>query len=358
MNSRKWSVTPRTLGELAALVNGRVVGDASTGIAGVAGVREAGPGDITFAADSRYASRLKDSKASAAVVSPEIDVENRLPVIVVGNPEEAFSKIIECFAPPVVSCAPGVHPSAVVAGDVRLGRDVAVGACVVIEPGSSIGDGTVIRPQVYVGHDVTVGANCLIYPNVTLRERVSIGDRCIIHSGAVIGSDGFGYVTRNGRHEKIPQRGTVVIEEDVEMGACVTIDRARFGRTWIKKGTKIDNLVQIGHNVVVGENCIIVSMVGLCGSVHTGNNVVLAGKASVDSHLTLGDNVMVGALTGVTRDVPDGMRVSGYPAQEHRSELKLAASLRRVPRLIERVKELEKRVRELEHAADDDRQVG
>jgi UDP-3-O-[3-hydroxymyristoyl] glucosamine N-acyltransferase len=354
-SSRRETPVARTLGELAALVRGVVKGDAEMVITGVAGVREARPGDITFAADARYVRRLADSKASAAVVSGEIILARAIPVILVADPEEAFSKIAACFAPPPVRCEPGVHPSAVVAPDVRLGKNVAVGACVVVESGSSIGDGTTLWPQVYVGRDVAVGANCVIYPNVTLRERVRIGDRCIIHSGSVIGSDGFGYVQREGRHEKVPQLGTVVIEDDVELGACVTVDRARFARTWIKKGTKIDNLVQIGHNVVLGENCIIVSMVGLCGSVHVGNNVVLAGRVSVDSHLSIGDGAMVGALSGVTKDVPDGMFVSGYPAQEHKGDLRLAANLQRVPKLLERVKELEKKVRELGHVADHDR---
>jgi len=348
----------RTLGELAALVKGAVTGDPETRITGVAGVREARPGDITFAADARYTRRLADSKASAAVVSAEIAPARDMPLILVPDAEEAFAKIAASFAPPPVRCEPGVHPSAVVAPDVRLGKNVAVGACVVVESGSSVGDRTALWPQVYVGRDVVVGADCIIYPNVTLRERVRIGDRCIIHSGTVIGSDGFGYVRREGRHEKIPQLGTVVIEDDVEIGACVTVDRARFDRTWIKKGTKIDNLVQIAHNDVIGENCIIVSMVGLCGSVYIGDNVVLAGKVSVDSHISIGDGAVVGALAGVSRDVPDGMVVSGYPAQEHKKELRLAASLQLVPKLLERVKELEKKVRELGHVPDDDRRVG
>ena len=347
-------MTKKTLGELAGLVDGTVVGDPSTVISGVAGVREARAGDITFAANARYAGRLKVSKASAAVVVPGLVVENGMPLIQVERPDEAFTKIADCFAPTPLEYETGVHPSAVVADDVKLGKDVSIGAQVVVEADSSIGDRTVIRPQSYIGREVTIGSDCLIYPNVTVRERVSIGDRCTLHSGTVIGSDGFGYVTRGGRHEKIPQVGTVVIEDDVEIGACVTVDRARFDRTWIKKGTKIDNLVQVAHNVVIGENCLVVSMVGLAGSVHVGKGTILAGKASVDGHVVLGDNVVVGGLAGVTRDVPDGMRVSGFPAQPHDQELKLTASLRRVPQLLQRIKELESRVRELEHPTDDD----
>lgn len=345
----------KTLGELARVVDGEVVGDPSVAITGVAGVHEAGEGDITFAAGARYGARLKESKASAAVVPPGIEAADGMPVIRVENPDEAFSKIAGCFAPEPVEFEPGIHPTAVVADDVTMGEGVSIGAHVVIEPGCSIGDRTVVRPQVHIGHDATLGADCLIYPNVTVRERVSIGNRCIIHSGAVIGSDGFGYLTRDGRHEKIPQLGTVVIEEDVEIGACVTIDRARFDRTWIKRGTRIDNLVQIAHNVVIGENCLVISQVALAGSVHVGNNVILAGQAAIDGHLVLGDNVVVGAKAGVTKDVPDGMRISGFPAQRHDHELRLVASLRRVPELLERIRELEKKVRELECPPDNDR---
>jgi UDP-3-O-[3-hydroxymyristoyl] glucosamine N-acyltransferase len=338
------------------MVGAKVVGDASTVIKGVAGVREAVEGEITFASSPRYVRLLEKSRASAAVVSRGAEGCGRMSLLVVADPDDAFSKIIECFAPPSPGYEPGIHPTAVVADDVRLGRDVSIAAHVVIEAGSSIGDGTVIRPLVYVGHNVTIGGECLIYPNVTLREDVKIGSNCIIHSGAVIGSDGFGYVTRKGRREKIPQRGTVVIDDDVEIGACVTVDRARFGRTWIKKGTKIDNLVQIGHNVVIGENCLLVAMVGLAGSAHLGDNVMVGGQAAVEGHTTIGKDVVVGGRAGIMKDIPDGMRVSGFPAKPHREELRLAASILRIPGLFERVRELEKRFGDLEHATDNDRQ--
>jgi len=351
-------VARKTLGELAAMVDGELVGDPAVPITGVAGVLDATEGEITFVLTDRYAARLKHSKASAVVVGPDARDTHGFPLIRVKDPDEAMDRIAACFAPPALRYEPGVHPTAVVADDVDLGKDVSIGAHVVIESGSRIGEGTVIRPLVSIAREVTIGAGCLIYPHVTVRERVSIGTRCIIHSGSVIGSDGFGYRLRAGRHEKIPQLGTVVIEDDVEIGACVTIDRARFDRTWIRKGTKIDNLVQIAHNCVIGENSIVVSLVALAGSVRTGKNVVIAGQSAVKGHVILGDNVVLGGRSGVTKDVPDGTRVSGYPAQPHEKELRLTASLRRVPQLLERVKELEKKIRELRRTTDDDRQTG
>ncbi len=348
-------VNYRTLGELAEAVGGELVGSPSVEIGGVAGTREAGPGDITFVANDKYAALLARSGASAAVVPRDLSVNSGLPVIRVDDPEAAFSRIVQYFAPEPVPVEKGIHPTAVVAEDARLGEGISIGAHVVIESGASVGPGTVIRPQVYVGYDVKGGASCVIHPNVTLCDRVEVGDNCIIHSGAVVGSDGFGYITRDGRHEKIPQVGTVVIEDDVEIGACVTIDRARFDRTWIRKGSKIDNLVQVAHNVVIGENCLVIAQVALAGSVHLGDSVVLAGKSAVDGHVTLGDGVVVAGKAGVTRDVPDGSCVSGFPAQSHTEELKLVASLRRVPKLYQKLKELEKTVRELEHTTDDDR---
>jgi len=349
-------VKQKTLGELAELTNGRLVGDAETVITGVAGARNARRGDITFAANLRYARYLTGSEASAAVIGPGLEAPNGMPLIRVDDAEAAFSRIAEVFLELPATFKKGViHPTAVIADDVTLGVDVGIGAHVVVESGSRIGDRTVLRPLVYVGQNVVIGSDCLLHPNVTVRERVTVGDRCILHSGAVIGGDGFGYDTREGRHHKIPQLGTVLIEDDVEIGSGTTIDRARFDRTWIKRGTKIDNLVQVGHNVVIGENCMIVAMVGLCGSAYLGRNVTLAGKASVNGHVSLGNNVMVGGLAGVTRDVPDGMWVSGFPAQVHQEELRLAARLRRVPELFRRVKELETKLREIEHTTDDDR---
>ena len=348
-------MTRKTLAELTELVGGRLKGDPATVITGIAGVREAQAGQITFAANVRYQEWLQKTRASAAVVKPDIDMPDGMPAIVVERPEAAFEKITRCFAPEPIEYEEGIHPTAVIAESVKLGVDVSVGAHAVIAPDVVVGDRTVIRPLVYVGHEVEIGSDCLIYPNVTIRERVRIGDRCILHAGVVLGSDGFGYQrAADGSQEKIMQTGTVVLEDDVEVGACSCIDRARFDRTLVKSGTKIDNFVQIAHNCVIGRNAILVSQVGLCGSAHIGAGSVLAGKASVNGHVTLGDNVMVGGLAGVTRDVPDGMRVSGFPAQDHAQELRLMAHIQRLPELVERIKKLEKRIRELEHTTDDD----
>lgn len=347
-----------TLGELAKLIGGTLTGDPSVVITGVAGVREAQPGNLTFASNARYALLLPKTRATAAVVGEGTEVNASLPVIRVQSPEKAFAKIVDLFAPEPIGFDAGIHPSAVIAKDAKLGKNVSVGANAVIESGASIGDNTRIMPLVYVGREVTIGADCLIYPNVTFRERVHIGNRCIIHAGVVIGADGFGYQTRNGRHEKIPQSGTVVLEDDVEVGANTTIDRARFDRTLVKKGTKIDNLVQVAHNVVIGEHCLIVAMVGLCGSVHIGDYTVLAGKASANGHVTIGSRVLVGGLAGVTHDVPDDSQISGFPAQDHADELRFRACLRRVPQLIEKIKELEKKLRGFESKTDDRREAG
>ncbi len=342
-----------TLGELAKLVEGKPAGDPKTVITGVAGVREARPGDLTFVTNARYALLLPKTKATAAVVGEITEVPPDFPVIRVKSPDAAFAKIVGLFAPEPVEHETGIHPTAVISKEALLGKNVSVGPHAVIEAGAVIGDNTRIMALVYVGYYVTIGADCIVYPNVTLRERITIGNRCILHPGVVIGADGFGYQTRQGRHEKIPQSGTVVIEDDVEIGANSTIDRARFDRTLVRKGTKIDNLVQVAHNVVIGEHCLLVAMVGLCGSVHIGDYTVLAGKASVNGHVTIGSRVLVGGLAGVTHDVPDDSRISGFPAQEHVQELRLRACLRRVPTLLERMKELETKLRELEGKADD-----
>ncbi len=342
----------KTLRDLAIAVDGRVTGDPDTPITGISGIREARPGDITFVANRRYAHLLTDCRASAVVVSEDLP-NCSLPSIIVRNPDTAFAAIVDAFAPPAPVIEKGIHPTAVIAASAKVGRDASIGAYCVVEEGAVIGDAAVIYPQVYVGHFASVGAGSKLYPQVVIRERCIIGLNCIIHSGTVIGSDGFGFSTVSGVHQKIPQIGFVEVEDEVEIGANVAVDRARFGRTRIGKGTKIDNLVQIAHNVEIGPNCLIVAQAGIAGSTRIGRNVILAGQSGVDGHKTVGDNVVVGAKAGVTRDLPSNLFVSGFPAQDHESELKLQATIRKLPAIIRHVKALEERLSEIEKKTTD-----
>lgn len=337
----------KTLGDLAALVGGRVAGDPGITITGISGIREAKRGDITFIANKRYVHMLIGCQASAVVLGEDV-AGSPVPAIHVKNPDAAFVRIVEAFAPEPIMFAPGVHETALIGKNVTIGKDVSIQAYTVVQDNASIGDGSVIYPHVYIGHFASVGANCQIYPQVVIRERCTVGNNCIIHSGTVIGSDGFGFSTVSGVHHKIPQIGTVEVCDDVEIGANVAIDRARFGRTRIGRGTKIDNLVQIAHNVEVGENSFIVAQAGIAGSSKIGRNVILAGQSGVDGHRIIGDNVVVAAKAGVTKDISSNALVSGFPAQPHDKELKFQATLRKVPSLIEQVKALEERLKQLE----------
>ena len=342
-----------TLSELAVVVEGRIEGDARTRITGVSGIREARKGDLTFVANDRYAPEIHATKASAVVVG-ERTPGNGKPMIRVRNPDQAFSKLVEIIGHACANArkpVPGVHPAAVIGRKVTLGKDVSIGPYAVLEDGVSIGDRSVLYAHVYVGHNSRIGQDALIYPNVSIREHTRIGDRVIVHSGAVIGGDGFGFSTVKGVHHKIPQVGIVQIDDDVEVGACVTIDRARFDKTWIGRGTKIDNLVQIAHNVHIGENCFVIAQTGIAGSTRLGRNVTVAGQAGIGGHLEVGDNVLIAGRAGVTKHVPSNSCVSGLPAQPHAQELKLQATVRRLPEAIQQLEELEKRIQRLEQTA-------
>jgi UDP-3-O-[3-hydroxymyristoyl] glucosamine N-acyltransferase len=334
-----------TLKELAEFVGGTVAGDGAVRIRGVGGLRDAREGDITFLANPKYEPLLASTRASAVIVAP--GVRAPIPALVAANPDLAFARVAERFngAPP--RPAPGIHPSAVVAPDVRLGREVAVGAGAVVESGASIGDRTVLYPQVYVGHGAAIGSDCVLYPQVVVREKCVLGARVILHSGAVVGADGFGYATEGGVHHKIPQVGIVVVEDDVEIGANVTVDRARFGRTVIGRGTKIDNLVQIGHNVQIGEHCLIVAQAGISGSTRLGRGVVLGGQAGLAGHLEVGDGAAVTAQAGVSKNVPPGAVVSGEHAVDMRVHLRQMAALAKLPEALAEIKRLRREVEDL-----------
>lgn len=338
----------KKLSELAKLINGEVEGDKDVLIKRTWGIKEAKKGDIIFVDNEKYLSLLDFTSASAAVVSKKnkLNLSKRkkpLSLIYVENPSLAFSEIAPLFTPEV-SKPQGIHPTVVMGKNVQLGKDVAIQAYAVVDDNVQIGARTIIYSGVHIGQESCIGRDCLIYSNVSIRERIKIGERVIIHSGAVIGSDGFGFSSVGGLHYKIPQLGSVEIGDDVEIGANVTIDRARFDKTYLGKGTKIDNLVQIGHNVIIGENTIIVAQTGISGSAEVGRNVTLAGQVGIAGHISIGDNVVVAGKAGVTKSIPKNTSVSGFPAKPHTQEKKIKACIQRLPKLFEKVRELERKI--------------
>jgi UDP-3-O-[3-hydroxymyristoyl] glucosamine N-acyltransferase len=337
----------RTLAELAAILGGEIVGDGDVQIRGVAGIREAIPGDVTFLANSRYESYLLETRASAVICSRDAR-SAPLPLLKVDNPYLAFQRIVRVFRPELHRPEPGIHPTAVVAADAEIGEGVSIGAHCVIESRARIGRRAVIMPRCYIGVASGVGAETYLYPGVVIREECTIGERCIVHPNAVIGADGFGFAFDSGRYHKIPQVGTVVIGNDVEIGANTAIDRATTDATRIGDGTKIDNLVQIGHNVVIGDHCIVVAQVGISGSTELEDYVTLGGQSGLVGHIRIGRGAQVGAQSGVSKSVPAGATVFGYPAMPISLFKRLHAFLQRLPQIWERTKELEQRVERLE----------
>ncbi|MCU0857286.1 MAG: UDP-3-O-(3-hydroxymyristoyl)glucosamine N-acyltransferase [Pontiellaceae bacterium] len=339
--------------ELVQKINGSFDGDGSIEIHGVAGIREAGPGEVSFVANLRYAADAAATKASAVIVSEDWYTESPAQLIRVKNPDAAFAEAAVLFYTPPPEAGAGVHPSSVVAPDAKLGQGVSIGPQCVIESGAVIGEGTVISAQCYVGFRSEIGAHSFLYPQVSLREFTKIGNRTVIHNGTVIGSDGFGYsVDGDGVRTKIPQIGTVEIGNDVEIGANVTVDRARFGKTKIGNGVKIDNLVQIAHNVIIGDHCVIIAQVAIAGSVHVGNKVIFAGQSGVAGHLCVGDGAVIGAKAAVTKDVPAGAYMIGVPALPAQKFKKTQAGIMLIPKLKERLAALAERVSKLEKQAD------
>lgn len=343
----------KTLGEIAEKVGGELLGEPGIEIRGVSGIREAKQGDITFLANPRYEQLLDETGASAVLVPCTVEPSGSRAMIRCENPSLAFAAVVEIFNPAAVWLPQGVHPSAVVDPGAVLEDAVSVGPLAVIGKGAQVGSGSVICGGAYIGPDVRIGRDCLIHPNVSVLWGSLLGDRVIIHSGTVIGSDGFGYATIEGVHHKIPQVGIVVVEDDVEIGANVTVDRARFDRTVIGRGTKIDNLVQIAHNVIIGENSILVAQVAISGSTRIGNHVTLAGQVGVVGHIEIGDGNIVAAQSGVSKDLPPGKEVWwGTPVQPIQKWKKMQAMVRRLPDLNEKVKLLEKRIGRIENGSE------
>jgi len=330
-----------TLSELAAEVQGELEGDGAVRVSGVASLQEAAEGEITFLANPKYQSSLKKTRASAVILSPGIPV--KIPAIRSRNPYLAFAKVATLVGKiPYKSL--GVSPDLVQDEGCRLGRDLSIHPKVVLGRDVRIGDRVTLYPGVVIGDHSVVEEDALLYSSVQVREGVRIGKRVIIHCGAVIGSDGFGFAPDGERYFKIPQLGGVRIEDDVEIGANTTIDRGALGDTVIGKGTKIDNLVHIAHNVVIGENCILAAQVGFAGSTVIGDHVTMAGQVGVAGHLKVGDHVTIGGRSGITKDIPPGRTVSGFPAIDHRDWLKAAGSFGHLPSIRKTLNQLQDRV--------------
>lgn len=331
----------KSVQELAVFLHGAVEDDnPQLAVTGVNGLLEAGPQDISFAVPP-HVEHCHLSKAGVMVLGYDDPKLDGRPVIRVENPRAAFAALLELFrAPEEVERV--ISPLAYIAPTAKLGSNVAVQPFAVIEDGSEIGDGSIIYPHVYVGKRVKIGCDCIVYPSVTIREDCVLGNRVILQAGSVIGGDGFGYVTQNGKHSKVLQTGNVVLQDDVEIGNNTCIDRATVDSTIVGKGTKIDNLVHLGHNDILGENCLVVAHVGISGSVTVGNNVTFAGQVGTVGHITIGDNCVFGGKTGITNNIPANSFMAGFPAMPHKEWLRQEANLRKIGDLLKRVKELEK----------------
>jgi UDP-3-O-[3-hydroxymyristoyl] glucosamine N-acyltransferase len=334
------------LSELAERTGARVEGlTEDIEITGAAGLDEAGEGHVTFLANPRYTPRVNSTRASAIYLSEEAQTERQIAILRVKDPYLAYTRALRIFNPEA-ELEPFVHPSAVIDPTARVAKRVAIGACVVIGRNAFIGDDVRIYPNVTIYDDVTIGRGSVIHSGVGIRERTIIGERVVVHNNSVIGCDGFGYAKdEEKRWLKIPQAGRVVIEDDVEIGAATTIDRASVGESRIGRGSKLDNLVQIGHSCTIGEDTLLCAQVGLAGSSHIGNRVILAGQAGVAGHLTIGDDVVLTAKSATSHDIPAGKIISGIPAFDNKDWLRSTAAFRRLGEMQRTLRDLERRIK-------------
>lgn len=338
--------------KIAELVKGQVVGDADFVVRGVAAFDEAGPDDVTFAISAKYRERIDETGAGAVIVPLEVRESKKI-LVRVENPYLALAKVSTLLYeahPPVI----GISQLASVGKNFRCGKDISVYPGVFIGDDVTVGDRVTLDPGVVVGNSVKMGNDVIVRANVSILERCQIGSRVLIHAGSVIGSDGFGFASDGDKYYKIPQIGIVRIDDDVEIGACNTVDRATFGQTWIKRGVKTDNLVHIAHNVVVGEDTVLVAQVGISGSVTIGNHAILAGQAGVAQHVAIGNRVTIGGQSGISKSVPDGQTVSGTPGMPHRLWLKISNIIPKLPDMKKTLRELERRIEKLEKDAKDE----
>lgn len=329
------------------MVGGTLVGDGAVRITGINSIRQAREGELTFLSDRRYNQYLDQTQAAAILVTRDITSSQR-PIIQVDDPYAAMQAVLKLEDAQPLDAIQGVHPTAIVDPSAQLDGVTSIGPYAVIGSNVEIGAGSVVHAGVFIGAGTRIGADALIYPNVTIRERITIGDRCIIHPGAVIGADGFGFIHKEGRHEKIPQMGTVRIGDDVEIGANTAIDRATFGETVVGTGTKVDNFVQIGHNCEIGNHCIICGNAGIAGSAIIADYVVVGAGAGLNGHIEIGAGAMIGGYSGVTRSLKAGEVVFGYPAVELERSKRMHAALRQLPDALKRLRALEQRMSEPE----------
>ena len=336
----------KTLKELAEWVGGAVIGEGDVEISGVAPIEEAQPGEITFIANPKYLSKLNETGASAVIVSKDIRQADK-PLLSSANPYLAFGKILALYSRKPYQ-ARGIDSGAFVSPTARLGKGISVYPSVTIGDRCSIGDRVILYPGVSVGEESTIGEDSILHPNVSIYPRTTIGKRVILHAGVVIGSDGFGYAKDGKKNIKVPQVGTVEIEDDVEIGANTTVDRATLGKTLIRRGVKIDNLVQVAHNVVIGEDSIVVAQVGISGSTKLGSNVTVGGQAGFVGHITVGDNVMIGGQSGVMNDLASNQAYTGSPAIPHREFLRITSSYLKLPDMKKTLLDIEKRLKKIE----------
>ncbi len=335
-----------SLAEIAKIVQGELEGDGAINIYNVAKIEEANKGEITFISNPKYAKYIDSTNASAVIVTQDFP-ETKKPIIRTQNPYFSFLKILRIFHPPQEMLKKGIHPTAIVDQSTKIGANIRIGAGVIIDKNCKIGDNVMIYPGVVIGQEVEIGNNTLIYANVSLREQVKIGNNVIIHSCTVVGSDGFGFAKEGPLYHKIPQVGTVIIEDDVEIGANCTIDRATLGATIIHKGVKLDNLIQVAHNVEIGENTVIAAQAGISGSTRIGKNVIIGGQVGFVGHIEIGDNTTIGAQSGVSKSLPPNSVYFGYPARPIMQAKREEAALRKLPELLKRIAAIEAKLEDL-----------
>ncbi|MDR1695141.1 MAG: UDP-3-O-(3-hydroxymyristoyl)glucosamine N-acyltransferase [Endomicrobium sp.] len=336
-----------TAQELSKIVSGELTGDKDEIVSGANGLSEAGKGEVSFLGNLKYMQDAVKTDASVIFIPADMDAAqfSGKTVIKVKNPQFAFSVVLNIIDKERLSeIEPEIQDGAFVSDTARIGENVYIGRNAVIESGASIGDGTKIFPNVYIGKNSKIGKNCILYPNAVIRENVTVGDRVILQPSVVIGGDGFGFVTVDGTNQKIPQIGRVEIGDDVEIGAHTTVDRATVDATRIGKGTKIDNLVMIAHNVQIGENCIIVAQSGIAGSTKIGNNVIIGAQSGVIGHLKIGNNVVIAAQSGISGNLSDGEKAGGNPMSELNRSIKIRATLRKLPEMYNDIRKIKKEI--------------